>query len=145
MYILIYWWNRLIFMTPDSLLIIYKMRLKWYLNIFMVFEIKQVYWFLAQLAQKGYMRYYHDCVCHLLSICFHLFSKLSNQMETRKNCLRYLKLMSPLNATICTTTYLERQKMLWPGHENTIWKTIIPWGQRSRSHEGLYGAWPTAL
>ena len=26
------------------------------------------------------------------------------------NCFRYLKLMSPLNAAICTTTYLERQK-----------------------------------
>ena len=31
-------------------------------------------------------------------------------MLTRKNCFRYLKLMSPLNAAICTTTYLERQK-----------------------------------
>jgi hypothetical protein len=30
--------------------------------------------------------------------------------ETRKNCFRYLKLMSHLNAAICTTTYLERQK-----------------------------------
>jgi hypothetical protein len=30
-------------------------------------------------------------------------------MTTRKNCFRYLKLMSPLNAAICTTTYLERQ------------------------------------
>jgi hypothetical protein len=29
---------------------------------------------------------------------------------TRKNCFRYLKLTSPLNAAICTTTYLERQK-----------------------------------
>ena len=29
---------------------------------------------------------------------------------TRKNCFRYLKFMSPLNAAICTTTYLERQK-----------------------------------
>ena len=31
-------------------------------------------------------------------------------IRTRKNCFRYLKLMSPLNAAICTTTYLERQK-----------------------------------
>jgi hypothetical protein len=30
-------------------------------------------------------------------------------MTTRKNCFRYLKLMSPLNVAICTTTYLERQ------------------------------------
>ena len=33
---------------------------------------------------------------------------------TRKNCFRYLKLMSPLNAAICTTTYLERQKCYGP-------------------------------
>ena len=30
--------------------------------------------------------------------------------KTRKNCFRYLKLMSPLNVAICTTTYLKRQK-----------------------------------
>jgi hypothetical protein len=36
--------------------------------------------------------------------------------------------------------------MLWPRQENTIQKTIIwPWGQRSRSHEGHYGMWHTAL
>jgi hypothetical protein len=35
--------------------------------------------------------------------------------ETRKNCFRYLKLMSHLNAAICTTTYLERQKCYGPG------------------------------
>ena len=34
----------------------------------------------------------------------------SDTMKTRKNCFRYLKLMSSLNAAICTTTYLERQK-----------------------------------
>ena len=34
---------------------------------------------------------------------------------TRMNCFRYLKLMSPLNAAICTTTYLERQKCYGPG------------------------------
>ena len=33
---------------------------------------------------------------------------------TRKNCFRYLKRMSPLNATICTTTYLERQNCYGP-------------------------------
>ena len=41
-------------------------------------------------------------------ISFSLFAKTS--LKTRKNCFRYLKLMSPLNAAICTTTYLERQK-----------------------------------
>jgi acyl-CoA thioesterase FadM len=30
------------------------------------------------------------------------------------NCFRYLKLMSPLNAAICTTIYLERQKCYGP-------------------------------
>ena len=30
------------------------------------------------------------------------------------NCFRYLKLMSPLNAAICTTTYLEIQKCYGP-------------------------------
>jgi hypothetical protein len=111
----------------------------------------------------------------------------------RKNCFRYLKPMSPLNAAICTTIsytlwvewyYLKKiiwpwgqrsrshkshygtrhttlwscthipniidlsrkTKMLLPGQENTIQKTIIwPWGQRSRSHEGHYGMWHTAL
>jgi hypothetical protein len=36
--------------------------------------------------------------------------------------------------------------MSWPWQENTIQKTIIwPLGQRSRSHEGHYGMWHTAL
>ena len=30
-------------------------------------------------------------------------SKDWNQKKTRKNCFRYLKLMFPLNAAICTT------------------------------------------
>jgi hypothetical protein len=39
-----------------------------------------------------------------------------------------------------------KKKMLWPGQENTIHKTIIwPLGQRSRSHEGHYGMRHTAL
>ena len=37
------------------------------------------------------------------------------QLLTRMNCFRYLKLMSPLNAAICTTTYLERQKCYGTG------------------------------
>jgi hypothetical protein len=37
-----------------------------------------------------------------------------------------------------------KTKMLWPGQENTIEKTIIwPWGQRS--HKGQYGTRHTAL
>jgi hypothetical protein len=39
-----------------------------------------------------------------------------------------------------------KTKMLWPGQENTIQKTIIwPGGQRSRSHKGHYGMRHTAL
>ena len=41
-----------------------------------------------------------------------LFSVISSPI--RMNCFRYLKLMSPLNAAICTTTYLERQKCYGP-------------------------------
>jgi hypothetical protein len=38
--------------------------------------------------------------------------------------------MSPLNAAICTTTYLERQKCYGPGKKILFKKTIIwPWGQ----------------
>jgi hypothetical protein len=40
----------------------------------------------------------------------------------------------------------QNTKMLWPGQENTILKTIIwHWDQRSRSHKGHYGMWHTAL
>jgi hypothetical protein len=42
----------------------------------------------------------------------------------RKNCFRYLKLMSPLNK--------------WYYLKTIIW----PWGQRSRSNEGHYGTLP---
>jgi hypothetical protein len=39
-----------------------------------------------------------------------------------------------------------KTKILWPGQENTILKTIIrPSGQRSRSHEGHDGMRNTAL
>ena len=40
--------------------------------------------------------------------------KHHKQNITRKNCFGYLKLMSPLNAAICTTIYLERQKCYGP-------------------------------
>jgi hypothetical protein len=91
--------------------------------------------------------------------------------------------MSPLNAAICTTSYLERQRCYGPDkkilfkkplldfevkvqrrslrytthrlmvmhpHTKYHWpiskETIIwPWGQRSRSHEGHYSTWHTAL
>ena len=121
---------------------------------------------------------YMHCIFFICSTKWNWIPKL-----TRINCFRYLKLMSPLNAAICTTTYLERQKCYGPGKKilfkkqlfdlevkgqgptkvitvcdtppyghaptyqiNTIYKTIIwPWGQRSRSHEGHYGMWHTAL
>jgi hypothetical protein len=57
---------------------------------------------------------------------------------TRKNCFRYLKFMSPLNAAICTTI------------SYTLW---VEWYYlknnyltlRSKSHEGHYGTRHTAL
>ena len=44
---------------------------------------------------------------------------------TRSNCLRYLKLMSPLNAAICTTTYLERQKCYDPDKKILLKKQLF--------------------
>ena len=44
---------------------------------------------------------------------------------TRMNCFRYLKLMSPLNAAICTTTYLERQKCYGPGKKILFKKQLF--------------------
>ena len=41
------------------------------------------------------------------------------------NCFRYLKLMSPLNAAICTTTYLERQKCYGPDKKILFKKTLF--------------------
>ena len=38
---------------------------------------------------------------------------------------RYLKLMSPLNAAICTTTYLERQKCYGPGKKILFKKQLF--------------------
>ena len=46
-------------------------------------------------------------------------------IETRKNCFRYLNLMSPLNAAICTTTYLERQKCYGPGKKILFKKQLF--------------------
>ena len=44
---------------------------------------------------------------------------------TRKNCFRYLKLMSSLNAAICTTIYLERQKCYGPGKKILFKKQLF--------------------
>ena len=49
----------------------------------------------------------------ILQIHFHT-KRPHTITKTRKNCFRYLKLMSPLNAAICTTIYLERQKCYGP-------------------------------
>jgi hypothetical protein len=63
---------------------------------------------------------------------------LWKKITTRKNCFRYLNLISPLNAAICTTI----SYTLWV--EWYYIKTIIwPWSQRS--HEGHYGTRHTAL
>ena len=61
----------------------------------------------------------------------HNINKLScNKMKnktnkTRMNCFRYLKLMSPLNAAICTTTYLERQKCYGQGKKILFKKQLF--------------------
>ena len=41
------------------------------------------------------------------------------------NCFRYLKLMSPFNVVICTTTYLERQKCYGPGKKILFRKQLF--------------------
>ena len=48
-----------------------------------------------------------------------------NKVKTRKNCFRYQKLMSPLNAAICTTTYLERQKCYGPDKKLLFQKPLF--------------------
>ena len=44
---------------------------------------------------------------------------------TKMNCFRYQKFMSPLNATICTTTYLEGQKCYGPGKKILFKKQLF--------------------
>jgi hypothetical protein len=44
---------------------------------------------------------------------------------TRMDCFRYIKLMSPLNAAICTRTYLERQKCYGPGKKILFKKQLF--------------------
>ena len=45
--------------------------------------------------------------------------------QTTKNCFRFLKLMSPFNAAICTTTYLERQKCYGTGKKILFKKQLF--------------------
>ena len=69
---------------------------------------------------------------------FIIFMEKPVSILTRKNCFRYLKLMSPLNAAICTTI------------SYTLW---VEWYYlknnhltlRSKSHKGHYGMRHTAL
>ena len=55
----------------------------------------------------------------------HMTDSYLEQQQTRMNCFRYLKLMSPLNAAICTTTYLERQKCYGPGKKILFKKQLF--------------------
>jgi hypothetical protein len=59
---------------------------------------------------------------------FFILYKAHTIYLTRKNCFRYLKLMSPLNKW-----YYLKKTIIWP------------WGQRSRSKEGHYDTRHTAL
>jgi hypothetical protein len=50
-------------------------------------------------------QWYLVCGCMTIRRCVMYCNEnfISNLEKTRKNCFRYLKLMSPLNAAICTT------------------------------------------
>ena len=52
----------------------------------------------------------------IISLNAQIIIKILKQIKTRKNCFRYLKLMSPLNASIyqISLTYLERLKCYGP-------------------------------
>ena len=63
-----------------------------------------------------------------------------NKTITRKNCFRYLKLMSPLNVAICTTI----SYTLWV-ERYYLKNNYLTLSQRSRSHEGHYSIRHTAL
>jgi hypothetical protein len=61
-------------------------------------------------------------------------------IQTRKNCFRYLKLMSHLNATICTTiSYTLRVEWYY------LKNNYLTLRSKVRSHEGHYGTQHTAL
>jgi hypothetical protein len=60
-------------------------------------------------SSKTYMELYVDTSPKKTHLFYENVTWDGNiKKKTRKNCFRYLKLMSPLNAAICTTTYLER-------------------------------------
>ena len=65
--------------------------------------------------------------------------------KTRKNCFRYLKLMSPLNAAICTTTYLERQKCYGLDKKILFKNNYLTFRSKVKAHEDHYGTRHTAL
>ena len=69
----------------------------------------------------------HYLSCRKTTLIHRLqYFKLNMKMNTtRMNCFRYLKLMSPLNAAICTTTYLERQKCYGPDKKILFKKTLF--------------------
>jgi hypothetical protein len=53
----------------------------------------------------------YSCWCMTIRRCVAYCNDLHGTLTfDLKVCFRYLKLLSPLNAAICTTTYLERQK-----------------------------------
>jgi hypothetical protein len=53
------------------------------------------------------------------------YTKKTIDLPLVKNCFRYLKRMSPLNAASCTTTYLERQKCYGPDKKTLFKKPLF--------------------
>jgi hypothetical protein len=66
---------------------------------------------------------------------------LINISQTRKNCFRYLKLMSPLNGHAPTyqisLTYLERQKCYGPDKKILFKKTLFDLEVKGQGHYGM--------
>jgi hypothetical protein len=62
-----------------------------------------------------------------------------NTDKTRKNCFRYLKLTSPLNAAICTTTYLERQICYGPDKKILFKKPLFDLEVKGQGM--IFGMW----
>ena len=79
-----------------------------------------------EIARMGYnMFLFPHEYCRRRPRCVIYNKKKQTQKSIRMNCFRYLKLMSPLNATICTTTYLERQKCNGPGKKILFKKQLF--------------------